>query len=782
MPAVRNSMRTSLGLVVLIMGALGMVLAIATAATYRHLAFENQREAFIELAKLKIDDLLESVIRESIELGVSAQANPGFRTAFRGRDTGAISQQLDEHFHRAFVTLNVLKLAKIYAFDADFRYIATSNEGDAALAGPSSVCHGLINEALPRRGAERLKPMSRLCVIDGYPYLNLLVPIGGLHVDGYLMLAIDPTNNLAGAEEGLGMPLHLALADGRERYASPRWPAPSASENILMVDYILKTPSDQPFLRFTFASDVSELHKQLGKTRNLIFAVASFVMLITGLFAIGILEHTALAPLKTLTNHLHRVRHDKSFLGERVMVRGNVEIVGLAEDFNEMSGELHALYQTLETLAFTDGLTGLANRALFYDHLQQALLSTERTKIPFALLVMDLDRFKFVNDTLGHHVGDQLLHEVGGRLRSILRKSDTVARLGGDEFAALLLAVESDEAATVVSEKIIQTLSAPIDIEGHSLTVGVSIGIVHCPRDGTESNQLVQRADIAMYHAKRHGSGYASYDAEMAGDNLFAVTMETELREAIKNQAFALYFQPKISMRRGHIIGTEALIRWIHPQYGFIPPDKFIPLAEQTGLIQPLTQWVLTTALTQCAEWNARGIHVGVSVNLSANSLTDHSTIDMVKDALAHSTADSNWLTLELTETAIMADAAKALVTLSELAGMGVRLAIDDFGTGYSSLAYLKRLPVDEIKIDRSFVMDMAKDANDAVIVRSTIDLAHNMGLRVVAEGIETQEIWTMLTELGCDQGQGFLMGRPVPPKEFEQWLIESPWGLEKNA
>ena len=782
MPAVRTSMRTSLGLVVLIMGALGMVLAIATAETYRHLAFENQRAAFVELAKLKIDDLLDGVIREGIQLGVSAQANPGFRSAFRGRDIDAVSRQLDEHFHRAFVTLNVLKLARLYALDADFRFVAASHEGDAILSDPSSACRGLINEASPRHGAERLKPLSRLCVVEGYPYLAVLVPVGGLRLEGYLMLAIDPIQNLAKAEEGLGMPLRLSLPDGRQGYASSRWPAPDAMDNILMVDYKLKTPNGETFQRFTFASDVSELRQQLAETRNLIFAVASLAMLITGILAITILQHTALAPLKALTRHLHRVRHDKSYLGERVLVRGNAEIVGLAEDFNDMSGELHALYKTLETMAFTDGLTGLANRALFYDHLQQALLNTERNKTPFALLVMDLDRFKFVNDSLGHHVGDQMLQVVGERLRDILRKSDTVARLGGDEFAALLLAVENDQSAALVAEKITQTLNAPIVVEGHSLTVGVSIGIVHCPQDGTESNQLVQRADIAMYHAKRHGRGYAAYDAEMAGDNLFAVTMEAELREAIRNESFALYFQPKISMRRGHIIGTEALIRWIHPEYGFISPDKFIPLAEQTGLIQPLTQWVLSTALTQCAHWNERGIQVGVAVNLSAHSLTDHGTIGMVKDALASSSVDPNWLTLELTETAIMTDAAKALITLTELADMGVRVAVDDFGTGYSSLAYLKRLPVDEIKIDRSFVMDMANDANDAVIVRSTIDLAHNMGLRVVAEGIETQEIWNMLTELGCDQAQGFLMGRPVSPKDLEQWLAESPWGLKDSA
>jgi diguanylate cyclase (GGDEF)-like protein len=781
MPLFRTSMRTSLGLVVLIMGALGMVLAIATAETYRHLAFENQRAAFVELAKLKIDDLLNGVIQEGIELGTSAQANPRFRRAFRVRDTETVATQLDEHFHRAFVTLSVLKLARLYAFDRDFHFVGASHEGDQALSDPSSACRSLINEAAPRQGAERLKPLSRLCIEGGYPYLNIIVPIGGLRLQGYLILAIDPINNLAKAGNGLGMPLTIALSDGRQGYVSDHWPT-NADENTLMAGYNLKTPNGETFLHFTFASDISQLRQQLAETRNLIFAAASIAMLVTGIIALIILQHTALTPLRSLTNHLHRVRHDKSHLGERVLVRGNAEIVGLAEDFNDMSGELHTLYNTLETMAFTDALTDLPNRALFYDHLQQALLSAERNKIPFALFVMDLDRFKYVNDTLGHQVGDQLLQEVGERLKGLLRKSDTVARLGGDEFAALLLAVENDQAAEMVAEKIAQALNRPIELEGHSLTVGVSIGIVHSPRDGNESNQLVQRADIAMYQAKRHGWDYATYNAEMAGENLFAVTMEAELREAIRSNAFELYYQPKISMRRGHIIGTEALIRWNHPQHGFIPPDKFIPLAEQTGLIQPLTQWVLSTALTQCGQWLAKGISLGVAVNLSAHNLTDQGTIDMVQNALRVSGVEPHWLTLELTETSIMTDAAKALVTLGKLADLGVRLAVDDFGTGYSSLAYLKRLPVDEIKIDRSFVMDMAVDANDAVIVRSTIDLAHNMGLRVVAEGIETQEIWNMLTELNCDQGQGFLMGRPVPHTTLGEWLAESPWGLDVSA
>jgi EAL domain-containing protein (putative c-di-GMP-specific phosphodiesterase class I) len=292
---------------------------------------------------------------------------------------------------------------------------------------------------------------------------------------------------------------------------------------------------------------------------------------------------------------------------------------------------------------------------------------------------------------------------------------------------------------------------------------------------------LLQRADIAMYHAKRNGMGHAFYESDMDSDKLTELTLEADLRKALENDELEVYYQPKINLARSRITSVEALLRWQHPVHGFVPPDKFVALAEQTGLIHTLTQWVLNTALAQCAYWTSKGKYIGVSVNMSAQSLTDNSTLDMIRQALEDTKVMPNNLTLELTETAVMTDAAKAQEILVELDKMGVRLSIDDFGTGYSSLAYLKRLPVDEIKIDKAFVMDMGDDVNDAVIVRSTIDLAHNMGLSVVAEGVETQEIWNMLSGLGCNVGQGYFMCRPCPASEIDAWLEESPWGLAKE-
>ena len=770
-------MRASLGITVLVIGLLGMILAVATGEAYQRLALDNQRESFIALAKLKVHEIIQDLEQDSVELGLSAQATSGFHQTFTSKDPSRIGPQLDQHFHRAFVTLGRIKLLKIIALDKQFNVIASSTEGDPNIPIDKPVCRKFLDKIGKRSGAARLKPDSALCRIDARPVLTTIVPVGGLRIKGYLQMLVNPAPMFAKADIGLGMPLRLTDPNKDIQYQSENWPN-VLNDNILLAEYDLLTPQGQQLFALTFASDIAELRKQLSSTRNIIFSIATIIMLSATLLALVLLQRTALTPINTLTKHLRRVQKDKSQLGEKVTVNGNTEIVELATDFNNMSGELNTLYRTLENMAFTDALTGMPNRVLFYDRLEQATLSAARYNTQYAVMMMDLNRFKNINDTLGHHIGDQLLKTVGERLQLILRKSDTIARLGGDEFSALLPAVDGDENATIVAQKIINALNEPIIVESHSLSVGISIGIVCCPRDGDNSSLLMQRADIAMYHAKREGMGFVFYEESMADDNLFELTMESELRQAVENNDFNLYYQPKIDIQQGNIHGAEALIRWTHKEHGFIPPDKFIPLAEQTGLIQPLTEWVLEHALSQCAAWHANNINIGISVNLSAYSLNDIDLLDTIRHALAKAKIAPQWLTLELTETAIMSDADRALSTLSRLNSMGVGLSIDDFGTGYSSLAYLKRFPVDEIKIDKSFVMDMLDDPSDAVIVHSTIDLAHNMGMKVVAEGIETQDAWDKLAELGCDIGQGYHMCRPCPTADFEKWVHESNWGL----
>ncbi|MDC4206964.1 MAG: EAL domain-containing protein (plasmid) [Candidatus Manganitrophus sp.] len=429
-----------------------------------------------------------------------------------------------------------------------------------------------------------------------------------------------------------------------------------------------------------------------------------------------------------------------------------------------------------EHQALHDALTNLPNRVLLRDRLEQAVLTRQRGGKPLALLIMDLNRFREVNDTLGHHHGDLLLKQVGSRLKEIVRMTDTVARLGGDEFA-ILLPGESAEGAVMASEKILKTLERPFSLEGQTVDVGASIGIALCPDHGSEADLLIQRADVAMYAAKESGNSHAVYASERDPHTTRRLALLSGLRQAIqKNQLFLLY-QPKIDLRTSRPIGVEALVRWQHPDLGPVAPDQFIPLAEQTGLIKPLTLWVLEEALRQCRTWRDEGLEVLVAVNLSARNLQDPHLCEEVTWLLEAHDLPADLLELEITESFLMADPVRAMEILSELNGKGIHLAIDDFGIGYSSLGYLKRLPAAVIKIDKSFVKGLAEDKDDAMIVRSTIDLAHNLGRKVVAEGVESKEICEVLASLGCDAAQGYYFSRPIPPKDLSNWFKNLPNG-----
>jgi diguanylate cyclase (GGDEF)-like protein len=420
--------------------------------------------------------------------------------------------------------------------------------------------------------------------------------------------------------------------------------------------------------------------------------------------------------------------------------------------------------------ALHDSLTGLPNRELFADRVGQALRTADRELQPAALLLLDLDRFKDVNDTLGHHHGDQLLCEVGARLQEALRQVDTVARLGGDEFGVLVPGVTA-EAAAAVADKLRAALHAPLTLDGVTLDLDASIGIAVYPDHGDDTAELLQHADVAMYAAKQAHIGFMVYDPAVDQHSPRRLALLGGLRRALEHNELVLHYQPKADLQTGRILGAEALVRWQHPDHGLLVPGEFIPLAERTGLIHPLTRWVLDAALRQAAEWHRGGHRLSIAVNVSTRCLLDPSFPDQVTERLAAWEVPAGSLMLEVTESAVMADPARALDVLGRLHAMGVKLAVDDFGTGYSSMAYLKALPVDELKVDRSFVGQMASNTSDAVIVRSTIDLGHNLGLRVVAEGVETQEAWQDLAALGCDTAQGYYLGRPMPATDLERWL-----------
>ena len=417
--------------------------------------------------------------------------------------------------------------------------------------------------------------------------------------------------------------------------------------------------------------------------------------------------------------------------------------------------------------ALHDPLTGLPNRTLFADRVHQSIKLAGRNKSMLAVMLLDLDRFKEINDTLGHHNGDLLLQQIGPRLTKLLRDTDSVARLGGDEFAVLMIDVSDPPAVVLVAEKIRRELQKPFLVQGLSLHVDASIGIALHPQHGSDVETLLQRADVAMYMAKAAGTGRELYTADRDENSPGRLALVGELRHAIDAGELLLHYQPKVHLRTGEVRGVEALVRWNHPMRGLLPSSEFVPVAENTGLIEPLTMETLRMAIKQARGWLDEAREMTVSVNLSVRSLLDTTLAREVDFLLNRFKVPAHILELEITESSIMADPTRARATLVQLASMGVRLSIDDFGTGHSSLAYLKRLPVHALKIDKSFVINMASDENDLVIVQSTIDLAHNLGLEVVAEGVESEEVWNRLRSLGCDTAQGFWRGRPVIAEEL---------------
>jgi diguanylate cyclase (GGDEF)-like protein len=423
--------------------------------------------------------------------------------------------------------------------------------------------------------------------------------------------------------------------------------------------------------------------------------------------------------------------------------------------------------------ALHDDLTDLPNRTLLYERMEGALAAAERSGEPAALLLVDLDRFKEVNDTLGHDTGDRLLEEVAARLQGVVRRGDTLARLGGDEFAVLLRGLPDRGMAAELAGRLQEAIARPFVLNGVAAVLDASIGIAHCPEHGTDVHTLVQRADVAMYDAKRSRTSIETYSPARDPYSAERLQLLGELRTAIGNGELVLHYQPKVDVASQRVVGVEALVRWQHPQRGLLAPAEFVPLAERTGAIGDLTRWVLDSALAQCRAWRDAGLDLTMAVNLAAPNIADAALPDAVAALLEHHGVPGDRLECEISEHTVMADPRRAMAILERLRGLGVKLSLDDFGTGHSSLSYLKQLPLDEVKIDRSFVMGMTEDDNDAAIVRTTIDLARNLGLEVVAEGVESETILQNLSDLACDVAQGFYLSRPLPAAELDGWLAD---------
>jgi diguanylate cyclase len=468
-----------------------------------------------------------------------------------------------------------------------------------------------------------------------------------------------------------------------------------------------------------------------------------------------------------VTNRLAELRQRQHSLRLASLAAAGVGVIALGVFLLLVVGYQRRLVRQ----ALQDPLTGLPNRELLADRVGQAIRTGGRELHPAALLLLDLDRFKEVNDTLGHHYGDQLLVQVGQRLRTALREVDTVARLGGDEFAVLLPRIATADGAVTVADKLQAALREPFILEGLSLDVEASIGVALYPDHGDGPEELLQHADIAMYVAKETHAGFVLFDPSQDQHSPRRLALLGELRRAIDQRQLVLHYQPKADAHTGQVLGVEALVRWQHPDHGLLPPGDFIPLAERTGLITPMTHYVLDAALRQCNTWRQAGHELAVAVNVSARRLLDLEFPDEVAGLLTRWEIPARLLVVEITESTIMADPTHAIHILGRLNAMGVEVAIDDFGTGYSSMAYLKSLPVHELKVDRSFVSKMTSNTSDAVIVRSTVDLGRNLGLRVVAEGVEDSRTLQELDALGCDAVQGYYISRPIPAGDLISWL-----------
>ncbi|MBI3771199.1 MAG: EAL domain-containing protein [Gammaproteobacteria bacterium] len=765
--------------------------------TYHDLALDNQRK----LLKAELQDRSSQVVAEMegyvLDVALHLRELTKFKDSFKKQDREALARLLDDQFQQYYVSAGLVKLFQIYVYSPGFDLVSQSNGGIRAHRRVDVLCADLVNVASLRSGHDRLKSISGLCASSGRVYYSLIIPTDSFVANGYLQIVIDPFVNLIEIEKRMGMPIAISSPNKEDIYRGSRWA--DSNNDVITADVWLETFDQRPLLLLSVEQSIANFAGEIGAARNKLILFAGGITLLSVILAFWLLQRTTLKPLQRFIEQLSDVRRDWRQLGAAIDFKGNAELTKLFNVFNDMSTELARLYDEYEKMAFTDQLTNLPNRALFNDRLAQMILSSKRRGEKLGVLLLDLDGFKEVNDTLGHHVGDVLLQQVGERLQRILRASSTlarvssedepyypdgqtaddvstVARLGGDEFAVLLPALKNVDGAIKVAKRIVEVLDSPIEIEGNNVIVTGTLGIAMYPEHGEDGATLLRRVDIALYVAKNIQSSFSVYDAAYDRHSVNQLALKAELRAGIEQDQMILFYQPKLNIARGCVTGVEALIRWRHPERGMIPPDQFIPLSEQRGLIGPLTDWVIRRALLQYKEWQRQGIELQVAVNLSSRVLYDLSLPNRIESTLRDLELPPSALCLEVTEQATMQDPKRAMEILNRLDQMGVSLSIDDFGTGYSSLGYLKNLPVDEIKIDKSFVMEMEKSENDAKIVHATIDLAHNLGLRVVAEGVENELVLKMLRSLNCDYVQGYHLARPLPPEDLVEWIRKSEW------
>ncbi len=703
-------------------------------------------------------------------------ADFGFRDAVGTNDIETIRSALDNHGARIGATMTALLDTRLA-----LRALSDTPDADAITLVLKSIVGTL----------SRTDQGSQIALVGNTPYQFVMVPMKAPLVIGWVVM---------------GFPLNESLADdmyalsGTHVAVLTRAAAPSAPS---VVGISTLPPSALDALK-TSGGDVSEigadndtlvtrtvdLRASNGEVRTLLLrsleeVVAPFnqvqgvLAAITGvgvlLFALGntLTAQRVTTPLRSLLQAAERLGRGQYDQRMQHTERRD-EIGDLANAFDRMRMNISVSQNEIRQLAYWDRLTRLPNRTRFRDAVKEAIAAhqadTSDAKKSLAVIVLNLDRFKHVNDVLGYAMGDRLLKAVAERLlERVDAMEGLLARMGGDQFAVLLDPADAARAITV-AHSIAESFVQPLSFDDQTVDLSAGIGIACWPDNADDVDALLSRAEVAMYEAKSKTTVTQLYDPALDSTSTQTLSLLSELRHAVEHDELRLFLQPKIALSDRAVVGAEALIRWQHPERGMVRPDEFIPFAEKTGFVRQLTLWMFEQVTRQWSALQVDGRSMRVSVNLSTRDLMDQDLPSKLAEILARHGVATQSLCLEITESAIMDDPLRAEVTLNRLSELGFKLSIDDFGTGYSSLAYLKRLPVDELKIDKSFVMGMERDPDDAKIVRSTIDLAHNMGLTVVAEGVETAAVWSLLRELSCDEAQGYHMGRPVPAADFAAW------------
>lgn len=769
------SITTILAIILSCLGLLSLFFALFSGIVHQQHAYNNQRQAMSELIRIKVDDVMEQLNSIERQVGLALQSEYKFREAFNQNDQEKMRNILFNEFHRYFTTTGKIKLEKLAVYDKNLNLFAEQNHEQSVLPKDKVGCSQILDIARERKGVNRLKMISQLCHFQERGYHTTIIPIGGIKLIGYLFITTDPVYNLKIIENALAMPIAIKASGNKFIYYSKNWQDMN-DEEVITAAFQIKSNNNERILEILAKDHVVPLFKKIPNTSFLVMIIVSVITLLSIAIATLILRKTTINPLKKLTRYLNNVAEDKTHLGEAISVGGIREIQELSKSFNLMSEELKSLYESLENMAFTDELTNLPNRIFFQNHLREIINYHKTIEHPFALLIMDMDKFKAINDTLGHQIGDKLLNGVGQRLQALLRGSDIVARLGGDEFAAIITlkrAQDHEKPVTVVVNKIRDVMLEPFIVDEHALLANMSIGVAFFPENSQNSNDLMRKADVAMYHAKNTHSSFCFYSIKHDEYSVRYLMLSKDLTTAIQKDQLELYYQPKVDAEKTSLRGCEALIRWHHPELGFVPPDEFIPIAEQSGQIRALTSWIINKAVEECSMWHSEDYDFGVSINLSAINLHDQSLADEIRQVIQKYHMKSRYVTLEITEGSIMTDPEQSVNLMSQLRSQGFCLSIDDFGTGYSSLSYVKKFPVNEVKIDQSFVRNLLSDPHDEAIVSSVIVLSHHMGFEVVAEGVEDKATLSKLAAMKCDVIQGYFIAKPMPYNDFISWLHE---------